>query len=231
MTLSLFSVANLPVNVEEFSSVSEEQGNSTMINGAESDRICCDNIIQSRYATAEAESWCDGWYHRDAARNKVTAKSCGERTAKPNTCTYSGTGFLWPEVAAEDRLIRPHRAQKRELYKLVIKYIGSFMSKPGGCKLFSYKFRMEADRPIVGYKRPTAFAVRPAVRQQIEQMLKDDILEASCSHFLNPLTTVRREDLTLHPRYWPREPACHCARKTTTPWYRRLEEARLWSLW
>jgi hypothetical protein len=86
-------------------------------------------------------------------------------------------------------------------FKLVIKYIGSFTSKPGVCKLFSYKFRMEADRHIVGYNRPTAFALRPAVRQQKEQMLKDDILEASSSPFLNPLTTVQREDWTLHPRY------------------------------
>jgi hypothetical protein len=52
---------------------------------------------------------------------------------------------------------------------------------------------VEADRTIVGYSRPIAFALRPAVRQQIEQMVKDDILEASSSPFLNPLTIVQRE--------------------------------------
>jgi hypothetical protein len=31
-----------PINGEEFSSVNEEKGNSTLINGAESDRICCE---------------------------------------------------------------------------------------------------------------------------------------------------------------------------------------------
>jgi hypothetical protein len=47
--------------------------------------------------------------------------------------------------------------------------------------------------PIVGYSRPIPFAVRPAVRNQIKQMLQDDILEYSDSLFLNPLTVVYKE--------------------------------------
>jgi hypothetical protein len=40
------------------------------INDAESDRICCEKIIQSRYVTAEAESPCDGRFYKVAASNK-----------------------------------------------------------------------------------------------------------------------------------------------------------------
>jgi hypothetical protein len=92
-----------------------------------------------------------------------------------------------------EQIVDINNEQNRELYKVLVKYIGNFTSKRGVCKLFSYKFRVEADRPIVGYNTPIAFALRPAVRQQIEQMLKDDILEASSSPFLNPLTIVQRE--------------------------------------
>jgi hypothetical protein len=65
-------------------------------------------------------------------------------------------------------------------------------AKPGKCNLFKYKFQVETNRPIVGYSRPIPFAIRPAVREQIAQMI-DDILEISNSSFLNPLTLVNRE--------------------------------------
>jgi hypothetical protein len=65
--------------------------------------------------------------------------------------------------------------------------------KPGKCKLFTYKFHVETDKPIIGYSRPIPFSIRPEVRKQIQQMLKEDILEVSTSPILNPLTIVPRE--------------------------------------
>jgi hypothetical protein len=51
---------------------------------------------------------------------------------------------------------------------------------------------VEADRPVVGYctRRPVPFAVRPAVREQVVQMVSDDILGISNSLVLNPLTAI-----------------------------------------
>jgi hypothetical protein len=46
----------------------------------------------------------------------------------------------------------------------------------------------------VGYSRPIPFAVRPAVRDQIRQMLRDYILEISNSSFPNPLSVVYKEN-------------------------------------
>jgi hypothetical protein len=66
-------------------------------------------------------------------------------------------------------------------------------ARPGKCSLFKYKFKVETDRPIVGYSRLIPFSVRPAVREQITQMFNDNILEISNSSFLNPLTIVNRE--------------------------------------
>jgi hypothetical protein len=66
-------------------------------------------------------------------------------------------------------------------------------TKPGRCNLLSYKFQVATDKPIAGYSRPIPFALRPAVREQINQMLRDDILEISTSPILNPLTVVTKE--------------------------------------
>jgi hypothetical protein len=52
---------------------------------------------------------------------------------------------------------------------------------------------VNTDQPIVGYSRPIPFTLRPAVREQINQKLEDDILEISASPILNPLTVVCKE--------------------------------------
>jgi hypothetical protein len=71
--------------------------------------------------------------------------------------------------------------QKRQLYEVLAKYISHMTTKPGRCNLFSYQFQVNTDKPIVGYSRPIPFATRPAVREQINQMMKDGILEISTS--------------------------------------------------
>jgi hypothetical protein len=53
---------------------------------------------------------------------------------------------------------------------------------------------VETDCPIVAYSRPVPFALRPTVKSQIDQMIKDDILEIGNSSFLNPLTIGQRDD-------------------------------------
>jgi hypothetical protein len=65
-------------------------------------------------------------------------------------------------------------------------------TQPGKCKLFSYKFQVVTDRPIVGYSRPIPFALSEAIKSQIDKMV-DDILEIGFSFFLNPLTIVQRD--------------------------------------
>jgi hypothetical protein len=49
------------------------------------------------------------------------------------------------------------------------------------------------EKPIVGFTRPVPFKLRPVIRDQINQMMKDGILEFSDSPFINPLTVVPRK--------------------------------------
>jgi hypothetical protein len=61
------------------------------------------------------------------------------------------------------------------------------------CRVFEYKFQLSDPKPILGFSRAIPFAIRPVVREQIRQMIEDDIIEISDSPFINPLTVVYKE--------------------------------------
>jgi hypothetical protein len=84
-------------------------------------------------------------------------------------------------------------AQREKLFDVLIKYLSFLTTKPVRCTLLEYKFQVETNQHIVSYSRPIPFAQRPAVRQQIDQWLLDDVLEISNSPILNPLTVVKKE--------------------------------------
>lgn len=92
-------------------------------------------------------------------------------------------------VEQVDNLSNPERDA---LYQVLVRYKEHMTTRPGKCKLFTYRFQVEADKPIIGYSRPIPYALRPAVREQIQQMLADDVIEISSSPILNPLTVVRK---------------------------------------
>jgi hypothetical protein len=74
--------------------------------------------------------------------------------------------------------------ERWKLYEVLVKYLSHMTTKPGRCNLFKYKFVVNTDKPIIGYSRPIPFATRSAVWEQIDQMLRDDILETSASPIL-----------------------------------------------
>jgi hypothetical protein len=84
------------------------------------------------------------------------------------------------------------RSQKESLKCMLLKYKAQFTSKPGLCKLFEYEFEVQGSGSI-GHTRPIPFSVRPAVREQIKQMMADGVLEISNSSYVNPLTIVVKE--------------------------------------
>ena len=55
-------------------------------------------------------------------------------------------------------------AEQDALYQVLLRYREHLTSRPGKCKLFSYRFQVDADRPIIGHSRPIPYALRPAVR-------------------------------------------------------------------
>jgi hypothetical protein len=119
----------------------------------------------------------------------------GESVPRPSSYPEDPRSLHRTDVSAlVGRTTSLSELQQRTLYEILIKYIDHLTTKPGKCNLLKYKFQVNTDKPIVGYSRPIPFALRPAVREQINEMLKDDILEVSASPTLNPLTIIRKED-------------------------------------
>jgi hypothetical protein len=83
--------------------------------------------------------------------------------------------------------------QKKDLFSTVLKYKAHFSSKPRLCKIFEYEFEVQCSEPVVGHTRQIPFSVRPAVREQIRQIMADNVLEISTSSYVNSLTILLRE--------------------------------------
>jgi hypothetical protein len=84
------------------------------------------------------------------------------------------------------------------LYEVLIKYQPYLTKRPGRCTDFEYESQVEGSIPSSANSRPTPFALREQVREQIQVMLRDGILEESFSDYINPLTLVIREMKPLH---------------------------------
>jgi hypothetical protein len=60
--------------------------------------------------------------------------------------------------------------------------------------MFEYRFQMQGGLPKSSNCLPIPFLLRREVREQIEKMVKNDILEISHSPYVNPLTIIQRKD-------------------------------------
>jgi hypothetical protein len=66
--------------------------------------------------------------------------------------------------------------------------------KPGRCKDFKYQFNIQGKPPKQMSSRRIPFALRKQVREQIQEMVADGILEEFFSDYVNPLTIVPKEN-------------------------------------
>jgi hypothetical protein len=71
--------------------------------------------------------------------------------------------------------------QQNWLYGVPFKSQQHLTKRPGRCNAFEYEFKLEEDMPPTANSRPIPFALRPPVREQIQEMLRDRILEESHS--------------------------------------------------
>jgi hypothetical protein len=83
-------------------------------------------------------------------------------------------------------------SQKEKLHSLLCEYKSQLTTRPGRCNKFEYKFQMTGEMPKSRSTRPIPFALRAQVREQINEMLEDKILERSYSDYVNPLTLVEK---------------------------------------
>jgi hypothetical protein len=202
--------AGSPTFIEGASRGSKKNGDSTLDRGAESDLILEDRRVGSNDGAALTISQSKGYFSKDAfsQQNLVinyVVRDPPIRTEIPNSEPDPSDPRSLRKTdlsALVGQIINIREEQKEDLYRVLEKYVGNMTTKPGRCKLFKYKFQVELDKPIVGYSRPIPFATRPAVREQINLMLKDGIIETSYSPILNPLTSQAWRVANFRP-LWP----------------------------
>jgi hypothetical protein len=95
------------------------------------------------------------------------------------------------ELKIDERL---SKEEKCELLKVINNYKEHFIDRPGRCKEFEYKFQMQGELSKSSNSMPIPFTLRREVRKQIEEMIRDDIIEISHSPYVNPLTIVQKEN-------------------------------------
>jgi len=102
---------------------------------------------------------------------------------------------LRAEVCEDNRL---STEQQEDLYNVLAKYLQQLSKRPGKWTKFVYEFEIEGSMPHNVNSRPTPFALRNQVREQIHKMLKYGTLEESQSACINPTTLVIREGKLVH---------------------------------
>ena len=110
------------------------------------------------------------------------------------------------QLATDDRMITTEQLrgkvcennnlspqQQEDLYNVLVKYQRHLTKRPGKCTKFEYELKIEGSIPTSANSRPIPFALKDQVRDQIQAILNDDILEESFSSYIKPLTLVVRE--------------------------------------
>jgi hypothetical protein len=83
--------------------------------------------------------------------------------------------------------------EKCNLLELICKYQEHFVTRPGRCNMFEYRFQMQGGLPKSCNSRPIPFSIRREVKEQIEEMVKNGILEIFHPPYVNPLTIIQRK--------------------------------------
>jgi hypothetical protein len=79
------------------------------------------------------------------------------------------------------------------LFELLNKYWLYFSKRSSKCKVFEYKFEMQGELTKSCNSRAIPFARKREVKEQIQEMIWNGILEISCPSYVNPLTLVERK--------------------------------------
>jgi hypothetical protein len=88
--------------------------------------------------------------------------------------------------------------ERSKLLELIRKYREHFVTRPGKWNMFEYRFEMQGGLPKSCKRRPIPFSLRREVREQIEVIVKNDILEISHSPYVNPLMIIKRKEKPVH---------------------------------
>jgi hypothetical protein len=83
--------------------------------------------------------------------------------------------------------------EKCKLLELICKYQEHFVTRPGRCNMFEYRFQKQGESSKSCNSRPIPFSLRCEVREQTKEIVKNGILEISHSPYVNLLMIIQRK--------------------------------------
>ncbi len=87
--------------------------------------------------------------------------------------------------------------QRQEAEELVYKYHSIFTDSPGTTHLAEHKIILTTDEPVRQRPYPLPFSTREQVKEEIQKMLKDDVIERTSSPYASPIVLVKKKDNSL----------------------------------
>jgi hypothetical protein len=172
-----------------------QEGFTTFAEGKESQNA--DGLFSDKYELIKDNN---GYNNKFAGSTSLCLATTCPKTDDVTSPQESGTNKLGTDdrTISEEQLriqvckdSRLSTEQQEDLYNVLAKYRQHLTKRPGKCTQFVYEFKIEGSMPHSANSRP--FALRNQVREQIQAMLKDGILEESHSAYINPITLVVRE--------------------------------------
>lgn len=87
-----------------------------------------------------------------------------------------------------------NEVHKERLSNILKQNTSVFYPKPGTIKNFQYKFRVKPHQKFAVKSYPIPQQYRDKVKQEIEQMIRDDVIEPAASPYNNPLHIVEKSN-------------------------------------
>ena len=86
------------------------------------------------------------------------------------------------------------KKQRDQILYVVSLYKDVFSDDPGDTKLVEHSIELTTDEPVRSKLYPLPFSVRDMANEEVEKMLKLDIIERSNSPYVSPIVLVRKKD-------------------------------------
>lgn len=133
-----------------------------------------------------------------------------ERLEAPHS-HYEKTSLHKVLAAKTDQALNLSTLQREQLFQVLWKNRDTFSDKPGLCRHYTHKLKINDTSPYGHKPRQIPLVVRDRADIEIERMIQEDIIESANSQYINPLVLVAKKDGSIRITLDARELNARCA--------------------
>lgn len=150
--------------------------------------------IRATEAAAELEIYFRNTFdiHEDSPAATETAQNC--TIAAEKRVTKKPRRELSAQIQDKIEQTRCDPKHKHDLMTVLMKHSKVFQEDPGLTTLYEHQIELYDNTPFIKRPYPVAFALRPAVEETIQEMLRMNIITREASAFANPMTVTKKKD-------------------------------------